>query len=752
VTVSPDGRYIASGGLDKKIRLWDSETGNLIKVFENRISGLPSLSFSPDSKRILSGTFSSGEKSVCYINEVPSGKVLHKFDHNGYIVKATAFSPDGRLAATGGGKNYPIVIFDSKTGKTIHKLIGKGRIVYSVGFGRDGNSIAWGNTLDYKNDCNRGPLEHWLGFGAKGQKGSIRYMGAVKNPNLFMKATLKNEKYSLKPGKNHKYLKLLKKDIVINVLQPKSRFVPKLKCYTFTPDSRYVISGGTAGELIMFETKTGKKVRHFYGHSGVIWSVAISSNGNRLVSGSDDQTVRVWDIETGENIFSFFHGSDNEWVAWIPEGFFDASPDGAKYIGYVINRGKDKAADYVGVDQLFDLYYRPDLVAMKLEGGHESEIFAELNKVKIDRILAGGVPPKVDFVFPETDETMKRRDMTLKIKLTDKGGGIGKIVYRINGVTIGTEDHGRAIKVAGMKGINEQSVIREKLITLQPGFNHITVTAYNQRNEIESRPSSIKLFLEDVISEKPSLYVLSIGINEYRDRALKLTYSVPDGSAFANEMKARGRDLYGKVRIETLFDREATLEGIEKMFNKLSKEVKTSDVFIFYIAGHGLNLDGKYHFIPWELIYQNEESVRKKSLTQERMQAMLAKIPALKSVVLLDTCNSGAFAKPASRGLAEKTAMEKLMRSTGRVTIAASSEFQVAFEGYEGHGVFTYALLQALSGSADKIGNNNGEISVNELAEYVSDEVPKITFKKWGYEQFPMQNLYGRSFPIVLSK
>ena len=219
-----------------------------------------------------------------------------------------------------------------------------------------------------------------------------------------------------------------------------------------------------------------------------------------------------------------------------------------------------------------------------------------------------------------------------------------------------------------------------------------------------------------------------------------------------NEMRKIGKNLFDDVIVETLFDREATLEGIEKKFDKLSKEVNAYDVFVFYVAGHGLNLDGKYHFIPWELIYQNEDSVRKKSLTQERIQALLAAIPALKSVVFLDTCNSGAFAKPSSRGLAEKTAMDKLMRATGRATIAASSESQVALEGYKGHGVFTYTLLQALQGSADKFGNRDGEVSVNELAEYVSDEVPRITFKKWGYEQFPMQNLYGRSFPIGLVK
>jgi len=750
LTVSPDGRYIASGGLDKKIRLWDSETGKLIKVYENRANRVWSLSFSPDSKRILAGAAGPGKKNVCYIHEVPSGRVLYKSDHGQYHVKATAFSPNGRLAATGGGKNYPIHIFDSHTGKTIHELMGKGSRVYSVGFGHDGNSIAWGNTYNYNSAGNRGPLEHWLGFGTKRQKGRIKYMGAVDDPNKFIRATAKQEIYTLKPGKGRRYLKLLKKDKVIHELKPKSRFNPIQKCYTFTPDNHYVISGGTSGELVMFDTKTGKEVRHFYGHSGTIWSVAVSPDGKLLVSGSNDQTVRVWDIQSGENLFSFFHGSDNEWVAWIPEGFFDASPDGAKYIGYVINRGKDKAADYVGIDQLFDLYYRPDLVALKLEGGHKKEIESVLGKINIDKILSGGMPPFIKVLFPAADSAVKERDIILNVGITDRGGGIGKIVYRINGVTIGTEENSRGIKFVGKDRKSTKPVIFKKQITLQPGDNFITITAYNAKNEIESRPVSIKLQLRDAISEKPSLYVLSIGINKYRDHALKLRYSVPDARALADEMKLKGKDLFEMVKIQTIIDKQATLEGIERAFRGLSKEIKSNDLFIFYIAGHGMNLDGKYHFIPWELIYQNEESVRKNSITQERMQRFLAMIPALKSVIFLDTCSSGLFTKLASRGLAEKTTIDKLIRSTGRATIAASSESQVALEGYKGHGVFTYVLLHGLRGEADRTGNRNGEISINELAEYVSEEVPKITYKKWGYEQFPMQNLQGRSFPIGL--
>ena len=98
--------------------------------------------------------------------------------------------------------------------------------------------------------------------------------------------------------------------------------------------------------------------------------------------------------------------------------------------------------------------------------------------------------------------------------------------------------------------------------------------------------------------------------------------------------------------------------------------------------------------------------------------------------------------------MAEKTAIDKLTRATGRATIAASTDSQVAYEGYKGHGVYTYALLQALT-QADKIyGNRDGITSTGEIASYIDEQVPEITYKKWGYEQVPQVNLHGRSFPI----
>jgi len=105
-------------------------------------------------------------------------------------------------------------------------------------------------------------------------------------------------------------------------------------------------------------------------------------------------------------------------------------------------------------------------------------------------------------------------------------------------------------------------------------------------------------------------------------------------------------------------------------------------------------------------------------------------------------------AQTVTRGLTEKTAITKLIRATGRAVISASSDTQVALEGYKGHGVFTWALLQSLKNADKQNGNNDGVTSTAEIASFINSAVPDLTYKKWGYEQVPQVNLHGREFPV----
>jgi len=199
------------------------------------------------------------------------------------------------------------------------------------------------------------------------------------------------------------------------------------------------------------------------------------------------------------------------------------------------------------------------------------------------------------------------------------------------------------------------------------------------------------------------------------------------------------------VETRSLRDQEATRANIEARMKELTPQVRPEDVFVVYLAGHGAALDGEYHFLPWEVRYTSQQALRDQGLNQEALRKLLQMIPAKKTLLLLDTCSSGAFAMGPSRGLDDKMAIDRLSRISGRAMLAASGSEQMALEGEQGHGVFTHALLQGLQ-KADR--NGNGLIEVGELADFIEELVPAITKRRWGYEQFPIKDLKGASFPV----
>ena len=171
---------------------------------------------------------------------------------------------------------------------------------------------------------------------------------------------------------------------------------------------------------------------------------------------------------------------------------------------------------------------------------------------------------------------------------------------------------------------------------------------------------------------------------------------------------------------------------------------------MFYLAGHGVTLNGRYYFLPYDFRYYNDEAIRKNAVNQDHLQNWLALIPARKSLVLIDTCESGSFTQSmvAMRGMADKTAIAKLTRATGRATIVASTDEQPAFEGYQGHGVFTYVLLEGLRHADARFGNRDGYTGLFELAAFVNDQVPSITMNAFNFEQIPQVHMVGSDFPI----
>jgi uncharacterized caspase-like protein len=247
-----------------------------------------------------------------------------------------------------------------------------------------------------------------------------------------------------------------------------------------------------------------------------------------------------------------------------------------------------------------------------------------------------------------------------------------------------------------------------------------------------------------------------VGINKYKNPKYNLNYATADATSFKEAIEKGGTGIFSKTNVVFIGDDKATKEGISTELEKIKTTAKPQDVFIFYYAGHGvLNQKKEFFLVPYDVtqLYGQDDALAQKGLSANQLQQFSKDIKAQKQLFILDACQSaGALEQViAARGAAEEKAISQLARATGTHWLTASGSEQFASEFTQlGHGTFTYVLLEALSGKADKGGDK--KITVKELDAYLQEVVPELTAKYKGTPQFPASYGFGNDFPIGVVK
>jgi uncharacterized caspase-like protein len=406
--------------------------------------------------------------------------------------------------------------------------------------------------------------------------------------------------------------------------------------------------------------------------------------------------------------------------------------------------------EIIGIEQVYQALYRPDLVEAKLAGDPDGKVREAAVKLDLSKVLESGAAPTVKIVSPAEVSQVENDEVEVEATVTDAGGGIGRIEWRVNGVTLGIGTRGLD-RLETASANQEQSTAEpmtvKEALSLEPGDNRIELVAYNAKDLIASEPVAVTVHSNGASARPSKLYVLSVGVNEYWDSRLRLSFAASDAASIAAGFSEAGRLLFDGVNVTTVLDADATEAHLDQVFAELGGLVKPRDTFVFFLAGHGKTLDGSYYFLPQDFRYVDETSIAESGIGQDTFQEWLARIPARRSVLLYDTCESGSLTDSgvASRGLDRVAAMAKMTHAMGRTVLAASTDDAPALEGYRGHGVFTYVLLEALE-LADRDGNDT--IEVTELAAHVDRQVPELSYAAFQVRQVPQMNLTGSDFTV----
>ena len=748
VSYSPDGAYLASSFWNNEIKLWDIATEECVKTFGGHTNSVSSVAYSLDGKYLATGS-ADGVK----LWNVTTGEHVKKLNGQGNVV----YSPDGKYIASRTSK--VVNLSEVATGECIKRFEGHTDTIYSVAYSPDGKYIAsgsedktiklWevatgeciktliGHSDDVKSLC-YSPDSAYLASGSEDETIKIWEISKGSCIKTLTEHTSYVESVSYSP--DGKYIVSGSLDDTIKIWEVASgNCVKTLEGHTgpveyvsYSRNGTYLASSSWDRTIKLWKVVTGECIKTLAGHTGWVNSVCYSPDGAYLASGSNDNTIKFWDASTGELLATTFCLDGDEWLTYTPEGFFAGSEWATKNLVHIVDGMKT-----IGIDQMYDSLYRPDLVSAKLSG---EDISTYAQKVNFASLMQTGSAPITSFL--NLDEEITNRDVTIEFAIQNTGGGIGEVNLLLNGKNI------RLVENVPSK--NGETVHFSHIITLQNGKNTVELYAKNEAGKVESLHVSKTLNWHGNV-KKPNLYIFTVAINKYRDRRLQLKYAVPDAEFILKGFSNQKKSLYQNIFTYNLFDDNVTKDGLKSSFEKLGNEIQADDVFVFYIAGHGITYDedGDYYYLPSNFRFTSSEAIQQQGISKNDLTRYLSLIKAGKTLMLMDTCNAGSFLGNNTRGLSEQTAIDRLTRSTGHATIVASSDDQVAMEGYEGHGIFTYILVEGLTGKADTDGD--GFITLQELSIYAEEEVPRRSYEKWGYEQTPMRNLRRQDFPIYTS-
>jgi serine/threonine protein kinase/WD40 repeat protein len=263
---SPDGKLLASGGHDGHVRLWDPDTGQLVRALVGHgLRGVSSLAWSLDGHYLAS----AGADNTVRIWQVKRGMPVRTLN-----TPVPQFTPPAWLAK-GTLLAFQLQVWDARTGRKTRSL-----------------------TLDGDVDDLRSAV--WSANGKRVATGHGRPTDQVWDAN------------------SGKLLKLL----------PETG-----SGVGWAPDNKTLVSWFLPGRpdfrIRLWDTYSGELVHLLEGHTNVVMSVAWKPDGSLLASGSlGDRVVRIWDARSGKQVGILpGHYVDVDAVAWSPDGKTVASGD-----------------------------------------------------------------------------------------------------------------------------------------------------------------------------------------------------------------------------------------------------------------------------------------------------------------------------------------------------------------------------------------------------------------------------------------
>ena len=243
----------------------------------------------------------------------------------------------------------------------------------------------------------------------------------------------------------------------------------------------------------------------------------------------------------------------------------------------------------------------------------------------------------------------------------------------------------------------------------------------------------------------PQNFAIVVGISKYK-YVRPLAYADKDAELFRDYLKSPGG---GSMKDDNIFcllnDQASNSNFWGKGFQWLkAKQLQKGDRLFIYLAGHGDAIDeDQFFFLGYDC---NPAGDKNNYLVSGAIQLFNLKkkianetAKGVEVFFIMDACRSNELPGGTegqnflSSAISEKKAGEILMLATG----AGQESLEDASIG-TGHGLFTYYLVDGLTGSADSIGTPDNKVTYNEIQSYVDKNVPAVALQRFKRKQDPV--------------
>lgn len=402
VAASPDGKTVLTGSRDNTAKLWDTENGALQRTFIGHNGAVRAVAYAPEGNRIATGSLDTTAK----LWDIATGMMKASF--GGGSVESVDFTPDGKGLALGGAGGA--ILVDLATGQVIQRFGGETTKILSMDFSPNGDTLLTAE----ENDA----LILWAvetGTVSRSLEGHSRPVtSAAYAPDGRLIVTGGGMEACVWDAVEGRIR-----------LRLRGAHTGEIRSVVFSFDGTHVITGGADGLVVwwnaingvaerifmglntgvnavaslpgsvavtgdedgvvtLWDISSGTVIRTLRGHTGPVFSLAVTADGTSLVSGGRDGNVKIWNPNTGTELRSLV-------VNGVAARAVTVTPDGSQVVAamengtvqtWALSDGTPMLTITTGDDASNALSYSPVKPWILMGGGRMAQLW-DLERVSL---------------------------------------------------------------------------------------------------------------------------------------------------------------------------------------------------------------------------------------------------------------------------------------------------------------------------------------------------------------------------------